>query len=141
VSYKKQKSLTLREHLDLPPVFGGVRVAHLFSFLCCVCRFVSSIQCCQYLMMVYYCPFGFLSCLFSETTKNVLNVEHCMIIKYIEHSSGCGHFVFFFVKYFQKSYNLHSSIMSYYIFYFRHFIIRTAMLFSVVVWDLSFENQ
>ena len=40
VSYKKQKSLTLREHLDLPPVFGGVRVAHLFSFLCCVCRFV-----------------------------------------------------------------------------------------------------
>ena len=40
VSCKKQKSLTLREHLDLPLVFGGVRVAHLFSFLCCVCRFV-----------------------------------------------------------------------------------------------------
>ena len=40
VSYKKQKSLTLHEHLDLPPVFGGVRGAHLFSFLCYVCRFV-----------------------------------------------------------------------------------------------------
>ena len=28
--------LTLREHLGLAPVFGGVHVAHLVSFLCCV---------------------------------------------------------------------------------------------------------
>jgi hypothetical protein len=27
----------LREHPSSPPVFGGVRVAHLFSFLCVVC--------------------------------------------------------------------------------------------------------
>ena len=37
---RSKNHLPLREHLDLPPVFGGVRVAHLFSFLCCVCRFV-----------------------------------------------------------------------------------------------------
>jgi hypothetical protein len=28
--------LNLLEHLNSPPVFGGVRVAHLFFFLCCV---------------------------------------------------------------------------------------------------------
>jgi len=36
VSYKRQELLILREHLGLPPVFGWVCVAHLFSFLCCV---------------------------------------------------------------------------------------------------------
>ena len=36
VSYKKQELLTLHEHLGSPPVFGWVRGAHLFSFLCCV---------------------------------------------------------------------------------------------------------
>ena len=35
-SYKKQELLTLHEHLGSPPVFGWVRGAHLFSFLCCV---------------------------------------------------------------------------------------------------------
>jgi len=39
-SYKKQKLLTLHNHLGSPPVFGGVGVAHLFSFLCCVFCFV-----------------------------------------------------------------------------------------------------
>jgi hypothetical protein len=34
VSYQRQELLTLREHLGSPPVFGGVCVAHLFSFLC-----------------------------------------------------------------------------------------------------------
>jgi hypothetical protein len=33
-SYKKPELLTLREHLSSPPVFCGVRVTHLFSFLC-----------------------------------------------------------------------------------------------------------
>jgi hypothetical protein len=40
VSYKRQELLTLREHLSSPPVFSAVRVAHLFSFLCCVFYFV-----------------------------------------------------------------------------------------------------
>jgi len=34
VSYKKQELLTFREHMGSAPVFGGVRVAHRFSFLC-----------------------------------------------------------------------------------------------------------
>ena len=32
----KQELLTLREHLSSPLVFGGIRVAHLFSFLYCL---------------------------------------------------------------------------------------------------------
>jgi hypothetical protein len=36
VSYKKHELLTLREHLGSPSDLGDVRVAHLFSFLCCV---------------------------------------------------------------------------------------------------------
>jgi hypothetical protein len=28
--------LAIREQMGLPPVFGGVRVVNLFSFLCCV---------------------------------------------------------------------------------------------------------
>ena len=35
VSYKRQELPTLREHLGSLPIFDGVRVAHLFSFLCC----------------------------------------------------------------------------------------------------------
>jgi hypothetical protein len=33
---KRQELVTLRKHPSSPTVFGGVRVAHLFSFLCCV---------------------------------------------------------------------------------------------------------
>ena len=36
VFYKKQELITLRERLNSPAVFVGVRVAHLFSILCCV---------------------------------------------------------------------------------------------------------
>ena len=36
MSYKKQDLLTLRENMVSIMVFGGVCVAHLFSFLCCV---------------------------------------------------------------------------------------------------------
>jgi len=34
--YKKQKLLVLRGRLSSPSGFGGVSVAHLFIFLCCV---------------------------------------------------------------------------------------------------------
>jgi hypothetical protein len=37
VSCKKQGMLTLREYLGPSPKFWWFRVAHLFSFLCCVC--------------------------------------------------------------------------------------------------------
>jgi hypothetical protein len=36
VSYKRQELITLREHLGWPLIVGVVRVAHLFSCLCCV---------------------------------------------------------------------------------------------------------
>jgi hypothetical protein len=36
VSYKKHELLTLCEHVDSPPIFGGGCVANRFSFLCCV---------------------------------------------------------------------------------------------------------
>jgi hypothetical protein len=44
VSYKKQELFILLEHLSSPLVFGGVRIAHLFSFLCwpIVCLYVQS---------------------------------------------------------------------------------------------------
>ena len=35
-TYKKQELLTLPEHLGSSPIIGGARVAHLFSFLCCL---------------------------------------------------------------------------------------------------------
>ena len=41
-SYKRQKLLTLRDHMGSPPVLGGVRVAHLFGFLCWVLFWLSS---------------------------------------------------------------------------------------------------
>jgi hypothetical protein len=54
MSYKKQKLLTLREHVGFPPVFAEVRVAHLFSFLCyvvfcfvCLRPVLGVVQCCQ----------------------------------------------------------------------------------------------
>ena len=37
MSYKNHGLLTLREHLGSHPVSDGNRVAHNFSFLCCVC--------------------------------------------------------------------------------------------------------
>ena len=43
-NYKKQVLLTLREHPISPRLFGGVRVANLFNFLCyqIMCLYVLS---------------------------------------------------------------------------------------------------
>jgi hypothetical protein len=43
-SYQRQELLILREYLGSPPCFGGVRVAHLFNFLCCVICFVFHLE-------------------------------------------------------------------------------------------------
>ena len=40
VSYKRKELFTLRKNMVSPPVYGGVSVAHLLSFLCCVFCFV-----------------------------------------------------------------------------------------------------
>jgi len=59
VSYKKQELFTLHEDLCSPLVYGVVRVAHLFSFLCCVFVFCLSpscvlcAQCCQCFLIVH----------------------------------------------------------------------------------------
>jgi hypothetical protein len=42
VAYKMIELLTSREHLGSLLVFGGVSVAHLFTFLCCAVSCVSS---------------------------------------------------------------------------------------------------
>ena len=45
MSYKKQKLLTICEHLSfLPRYFGRIRVAHLFSFLCCPIVFLYALS-------------------------------------------------------------------------------------------------
>jgi len=57
----------IREHHGSYPVIGGVRVAHLFSFVCCVVLFCLSsscvlyTQCWKFLWIVHsWLPFGFL---------------------------------------------------------------------------------
>ena len=54
VSYKGQELLILREHLCSPQILCGVRVAHLFSFLCCV-------------LWVFFALFIFVLCLVCPT--------------------------------------------------------------------------
>jgi hypothetical protein len=53
VSNKRLKLLTLHEHLSSPRFYGGVRVAHLFIFLCC------AIMCLYVLSSVLWCPLRF----------------------------------------------------------------------------------
>jgi len=64
VSIKKQEMLTLCEHLGSPPVFGGVLVAHLFSFLCVV-YFLRPVSCVPNVasvsgLSILDCSFGFI---------------------------------------------------------------------------------
>ena len=56
----RQEVLTLPENLGSSPVFGGIHVVHLFSFLCCVLSSVClrpvsffSTKCCQCLWIVH----------------------------------------------------------------------------------------
>ena len=59
VSYKRQELLALCGCMGSPTVFGGVRVAHRSSFLCCVFQFVClrPVSCvpnvCQFLKVDY----------------------------------------------------------------------------------------
>lgn len=67
--YKRQDLFLLREQLGLPPVFGGVHIAHLFRFLCCVFGFVF-VLCLVYPMLPVYldCPFWIFSVVFISPT-------------------------------------------------------------------------
>jgi hypothetical protein len=44
VYYKRQELFTLPEHLGSPPLLGANRVAHRFSFLCCVVLALNTIN-------------------------------------------------------------------------------------------------
>ena len=81
---KRQELFTCHEHLGSPPVFGGVRVAHLFSFLCCVVLFcfvclrlescvngVASVSG----LSILDCPIGFLYHLFQMMTSALLSLN------------------------------------------------------------------
>jgi hypothetical protein len=64
---KRQLLLTHRDDLGSPPVFGWVRVAHLFNFLCCVVYFLClrPVSCVPNVarlsrLFIIDCPFGFL---------------------------------------------------------------------------------
>jgi hypothetical protein len=63
VSYKSQEQLTFREYMGSHSVVGGVRVAHIISFLCCVClgpdSCVPNVASFSGLSNID-CPFGFL---------------------------------------------------------------------------------
>jgi hypothetical protein len=50
--YKRKETVSLREHLGSPR-FYGIRVAHLFTFLCC------PIMCLYFLTSVLLCPLCF----------------------------------------------------------------------------------
>ena len=90
VSCERRGLLTNRGRLGTPPVFGGVHVANLFRFLCCVfvvvclhpVSYVPGIDGFSRLSMSYvpgidgfsrlsilHCSFGFLCHLFSNNKK------------------------------------------------------------------------
>ena len=69
VSYKNQEWLTLRELVAYMFVyFGGVRGAHLFSFLCCILLFCLASSCvfCSLLLVSRDCPFLVVTSVFSN---------------------------------------------------------------------------
>jgi len=87
MSYKMQELLTIREYLGSSPVFGGIRVAHLFSYLCCVfviclsLSCVSCTQCCQCLWIIYsWFPLRF-SLAFIYEPKPALLVNNAVMQK------------------------------------------------------------
>ena len=58
VSYRKQEIFTLPQYLGSPLVFGGVRVAHSFSFLCCFLLCCIRLRVLCLMMSVFLdCPF------------------------------------------------------------------------------------
>ena len=59
MSYKKQELLIIRVHLGSLDGLGGVRVAHDFSFLCCVFALFVFVLCilCPMLPVSQDCPF------------------------------------------------------------------------------------
>ena len=98
------KEVALYVILDSPPVFGGVRVAHLFSFLCCVFGGVRvahlfSFLCCVFGGVRVAHLFSFLCCVFCFVCFRILP---CVpnVVSFSELSvSDCLFVFFFFIVY------------------------------------------
>ena len=92
VSYKRQELLTLCEH---PRAFGGVRVVHCFSVLCCVfvCLSLSCvlcIQCCKCLWMVHsWFPIRFFLAFIYSSWTSFLFLFICVEYK-VAQSTQCS---------------------------------------------------
>jgi hypothetical protein len=100
VSYKKQELLILCEHLSSFRLFGGFRVAHLFSFLCC------PIMCIYVLGSVLWCPLRFPhKTMFGSSLTPVVCWGLMSYLRYlclfacsgVQHISCCVFVLFFFV--------------------------------------------
>ena len=76
MSYKRQELLALRWCLGSHPVFGGVRVAHLFSFLCCVLFVCVLCLACPMLPVSFECPFLIAPSVFSNVYIQLINVRN-----------------------------------------------------------------
>jgi hypothetical protein len=65
VAYENQDFITHREYIGSPPACGGVRIAHLFSFLCCV-------DCCLFYISASIEPIVFVvnTCSLSNSSVN-----------------------------------------------------------------------
>jgi hypothetical protein len=82
-SYKKRELLILRENLSSPRYFGGVRVAHLFSFLRC------PILCLYILSSVLWYPLRFRhKTMFGSTFPPVVAGE---VMSYLRHLCLCAY--------------------------------------------------
>jgi len=78
MSYKKQKLLALCEYIWVHPgFFGGVCVAHLFSFICWFFFFLCSVSCAQMLPVPLDWPFLIVHSAFS----NVYLKLNCMLLE------------------------------------------------------------
>jgi len=118
---KKKKLLTLPDHLGSPPVFGGVYVAHLLSFMCCVFCFVCIILylVCPMLPVSLDCPFLITpQCLFisSEKEYHVSCRTWSEKVKNELLERGEGHFSYF------------PSIFNYFIFFNQNHLIPFQLL-------------
>ena len=101
MSYKKQQLHTLREHLSSPRFFDGVRVAHLFSFLCCpiMCLYVlSSVLWCLLRFSTYKrCSFRLYLHLFVWGLMSYLRYLYLFPHSGIQPILRCVFVLFFFV--------------------------------------------
>ena len=80
VSYLKRELLTLLKHLGWLPIFDGVHVAHIFSFLCCVLSVVVLWLVCPMLPVSLDCPFLIALSLFSNVYKHLpRSMQKCQI--------------------------------------------------------------